>query len=1071
MGDDIKDFNFYQFLLDISNQSLDPIQGNEKFNDLVKGMESIFNKLYKRVQEVSIINTLNIKSNRDFTKYIENNEKTNPDLSTSPYNDILLEQLSIFLNTDHFKESVAVMMRLWQERANSHGMLGMDHENLESFIEDHIIPSFRFFTINAGDLHKSKGVKALLKRLFLFYGQVDEADVAFDDVVEHDRDDSKGRRYKRYTSPREGITVGSLLRNYKNIPLFQNMNLKISNYIELETHRFTLADGYLFISRKDREDWHIINIVDDVYRINNKYLGIKQLKTISLYSDEVSLYAENGDFILPEVDPNIIATNVEFVPKVINTSDKFNQYHTNNLYYVERTPVAGIPDRRYSLKRIRHNTTFDTLSIELIQYEMGITYLDLLYVPSHVYPRVTSIASVDYIWFDFYDEADESFEFYPNTLIPYSLSPVKFAYSFTIDQITKIAEDSVPEGFVYPTGRYVCVTRDGFNYEHRDEGFYYSVLSEIDVDQSSKYILQEREIGSTFQTELDQMFGDATTARAALDLFVPSKFDITEKYNYVSMGSWDADNASQLPPSSSPSDGEYWVVSNAGNVRVNGIEYWEPGNIIVWNGKLNQWEKNNEIANILGGTITKYGYIHQLVAIGTDEFLGDTGKIKSPYEEANGFLFTRFSNIILDIESLAKIIYVDSNPIEKFGNNPDVIFSYYGKTTQTYLVYSVKMDGFAREHEIVDMNRVLKGFPGYSAYPSITKIEITDKHLIVYVDKYERVENSKSTAIICENTNYNLPFGIRSNKANVSYNADVRLDTRERQKYFNEYIIQDGVAVPVEDEEVDAFKLTLDRYAPINVNTDFIQADINVGISSQNIADGEMVDSFPIVVNNYGIKEIKEISNLSYKDLFSLSTLGDPDDINCDCALQRTLLTIIGFNALSIYYDYDAEEMSSGVQNFPACLNAKKIGRVSDIYSRYNEVCRFDTGWFFYLADMLSDNPKLIRQRLRINLFDKVQVRGISIGSEGNTFNWSLVSEIQVLSNDNLSTVPESNWIPVSITESLMPQNVNGECNPIGSYWLCPGSGSLDTISQCNYYNVLAATVNTSSPCTHVPEL
>ena len=45
----IKDFNFYNFLQDISNQAIDPLQDNERFNDLVRGMESIFNKLYRRV--------------------------------------------------------------------------------------------------------------------------------------------------------------------------------------------------------------------------------------------------------------------------------------------------------------------------------------------------------------------------------------------------------------------------------------------------------------------------------------------------------------------------------------------------------------------------------------------------------------------------------------------------------------------------------------------------------------------------------------------------------------------------------------------------------------------------------------------------------------------------------------------------------------------------------------------------------------------------------------------------------------------------------------------------------------
>ena len=112
----VKDFDFLTFLQDISNQYIDELLDNPRYTDLLSGIANMFNTLYRRVQEINILNTLDITSDRDFTKYIAGNMKTVSPGVTKPYNDVLLEQVAIYLNTDHFKETVAELMRLWQLR-------------------------------------------------------------------------------------------------------------------------------------------------------------------------------------------------------------------------------------------------------------------------------------------------------------------------------------------------------------------------------------------------------------------------------------------------------------------------------------------------------------------------------------------------------------------------------------------------------------------------------------------------------------------------------------------------------------------------------------------------------------------------------------------------------------------------------------------------------------------------------------------------------------------------------------------------------------------------------------------
>ena len=1072
----IKDFNFYTFLQDITNQSLDPLQGNEKFNDLVKGMESVFNKLYRRVQEIGILNTLDLSSDRDFVKYLPDNEKTVqllPEPVTAPYKDLILEQLSLYLDTDHFKDTVAMMMRLWQQRDTNGGLIGPNGEDIGTFIEEHIIPAFKFFTMNAGDLHKSKGVKVLLERLFEFYGQVDEADQSFDGVEEHDDADLRGRRFRKFTSLREGITLGSLLKNYANIQIFQNVNFKITHYVELETHRFVVAENYLFISRKDREDWHIINIVDDIYRLNKYYLVIRQYKTLLVYSDRIDLYdSTTQEFILPEVDPNINVTNVEFVPKVMNIEDKFNQYHDNNVYFVDRylKPGGGFGCFQHNLKRIRHRTEFDTLVVETLKIDMGITYLDLLYLPLGVYPRAIEISSVDYLWLNFYDAATtETFEFYPNVLVPASLSPVKFAYSFIMEEQTKVVDPALPSGFNYPVGKFVCVTRDGYDYDHATKGFAYSVLSYIENDLVNKYIVQERVVSNFLQTELDKIIGDDVQALTVFDFFIPQRKIVYQSYIYTDKGFWDANNSTKSSPSLIPAAGDYWIVSNAGNIELNGITNWSYGDVIVWNDKFKYWEKNNEIKTLVSGENTSNIIDHRLIVVGTKEFLNDEGDISSPYERSCGLFEIQLSSFELNITNFSKLFWIDTNPVEKFGEDPNVLFSYVDKTTGRYFIYSVRMDGFFREHDQADMSRVLKSFPVVSAMPVIYKIEITDKHLIAYCEKFLKVPDSKSTAIICEDTNYNLPFGIRSNRMNVAYDADIRLTTRARQPYYREWTIVDGNQVTVTGEEVEAFKNTLERYAPLNTENEFLQENIDAGISTQGLEVGTEVEDFQIEIPDYGPRAIKEISKLAMRDLLEMRTDGDPDYPNCDCVLQRQILYLHDFEPMTLFYDFSTMSMNPGLSGVPSCVPADKLGKTADKYSSYEEVCRFDTGYFYYqYDDGVTTIPRLVRSRFRVNLFDRIQRVAVVGAFAPLIFNWSVHCLIEVFEDNPLTTMPE--WITATDEEIFMPLKINAECISIGIYYTTDNTVPPDTIvDPWDIYDIKAMEVSNVYNCNFVP--
>lgn len=1067
----IRDFNFYTFLQDITNQSIEPLQGNERYNDLVRGIESIFNKLYRRVQEISIFNSLDLDSDRSFLQYIPNNQKTINDV-TKPYKDVLLEQLSLYLDTDHFKDTAATLMRIWQKRQIDGGLIGANDENLDAFIEEYIIPSFKLFTKTAGDLHKSKGIQVILERLFEYYGEPNTDDRRFDGVIEHDTKDTQNRRFKKLSSIREGITLESLLKNYSNIQIFTNVNLKITHYLELGIHRFVVADGYLFISRKDREDWHIINIVDDIYRLNSNYLVIKQYKTLSLYSDRINLYnPETNEFVLPETLPDINITDAEFTPKIINIEDKFNQYHENNFYFINLTykPSGGFGCFQYNLKRIRHYTESDYLSVETIQPNMGITYLDLMYKGFGEFPQAEKIISVDYLWLNFYDpETTELLNFNPNPSDPNSLQDVKLAYSFIIKEVVQV--DDGDGGYTYPIHQFLCTTRDGYNYDWETIGFQYNVVGKIADDLVSKYILQERNVSNIFESELNKIIGDDVKVQTALDLFVPQVQTINQTKRFTNRGYWDANNIQKAPPSFNPADGDYWIVSNAGGNELNGITVWNYNDIVSWNAKHNYWEKNNWLRQYPDEKNTVYAIEHKIIVIGDKEFLNDEMKASSPYEKNCSMFEIQLSSLELNIENFSKIFWIDINPIEKFGVDADIILSYIDKSTLKPFIYYIKMNGFYRENTKLDMYRVMRGNPTIDAQPVIYKMEITDKTLIVYCEKFLNVADSKSTAMILDNTTYLIPTGIRTNKINIYYDANVRTETRANQIYYREYTSSNEVNTTITGEEVEGFKNVLARYAPINTENEWLQENIDVGISKQKIADGQIVDSFPITVPNFtGDAAIQEVSKLNMRDFVALRIDGDPEYPNCDCVRFSDILYLHDFAPMTLFYNYETQTANPNLDKVPSCVPAVKLGKLSDKYSNNEVACRFDTGYFYYTYyDGQSTLPTLVRSRFRINNFERLQRVLPQNASEPMVFNWSIHCQVDVFVDDPYATFAE--WVTVTDEEIFAPLSKNNECSPSIIYYTSMGDDPLTTIvGPWDIFNVPALKVNVNYDCAYTP--
>jgi len=590
-------FDFYTFLKDVTNQSLVPLQDNDKYDTLLSAIAATFSTLYERVQLIKINNTLDLDGDLTYQNYLNDNEGSVPQ-------DIILEYLAIYLNTDHFKDTVAKLMRLYEYRSN-----GNQINNLDKFVEQWIIPSFKFFTMNAGDLHKTKGTRRLLERLFEFYSKVGDDTQMFEGLIEHETEDVRDYRFNKFTSYRVGIDEVNLKRNYENIAALDN--IRIDKFMELGKHKYAKANGFLFISEKDRDDWWIVDILDDFFKIDEYYYVVQRDDVIYLYEDDVEIYDANHEFVSPQWIEREI--DVEFVPQIINVRDPLNEYHYTNFYWIEKLPndADTFADYLYNLKRWKN--TGDGVELQMVKEGMGIGYEPLSFAAnSSSFPRINSILSVDYLWLDFHDDDATYYEF--------DVEDVKMVYTFTYEYQFK--KPTGLGGFEYPREKMLAVTRDGYEYDPDTNGFYYNILSKMTDENVETYQFLERVVSSQFETELFKLIAsERIEVRTAFDVFfIERKIKWVDDY-FEFHGYWNAGNDTWSPPSNNPGHGHYWIVSNDGDVELNGLKNWRVGDIVVWNANFGYWEKNNDIPGFTDGQKVEWAIDHKIIALGVDQFI------------------------------------------------------------------------------------------------------------------------------------------------------------------------------------------------------------------------------------------------------------------------------------------------------------------------------------------------------------------------------------------------------------------------------------------------------------------
>jgi len=409
-------------------------------------------------------------------------------------------------------------------------------------------------------------------------------------------------------------------------------------------------------------------------------------------------------------------------------------------------------------------------------------------------------------------------------------------------------------------------------------------------------------------------------------------------------------------------------------------------------------------------------------------------KMNTSYEQRGGMFILQCSDIPLDIDAWDDIIWVDGNAIETFGDDPSLLFCYQDATKEKYRVYAVKMDGFVRENDKMDLTRVLRNYPLNTSILSVYKLEISDKHMIAYC--YDtRNTDLKSIAVVLENAAYNIPLEFRNNDINMSYDTDIRQETRNNQPWYR---IWDEDGEEIEDEEVQAMKDTLAIYAPINSYHDSLHALIDAGFTGQKFLSENAPETWPVFFPNLGddgtTKQAKEQCPLKIQDQLFLRRDGDPDDVNCDCEDQRRILYVYDFEPMTLFYDLDTMTPDPNVYGYPTKVALHKMGMRNDEFSGFEDVCRFSSDWFTYNYDRGETFPIVVRQKIRLNLYSKFQQFVPYCANGFLRFNWGMHFYIEYLDDDPTTTIPYD-WIVALDEEIYMPVQLYNECNPVGIYY------------------------------------
>jgi len=301
----------------------------------------------------------------------------------------------------------------------------------------------------------------------------------------------------------------------------------------------------------------------------------------------------------------------------------------------------------------------------------------------------------------------------------------------------------------------------------------------------------------------------------------------------------------------------------------------------------------------------------------------------------------------------------------------------------------------------------------------------------------------------------------------MSYDTEVRSRTRENQPWYRLYDTDGELII---DEEVQAMKDTLEIYSPINSIHDSLHALIDVGFTGQKYELDSNVDDYPVSFPNIGpsgvTKQAKEQAALKLQDSLFLRRDGDPDDVNCDCSAQRELLFVYDFIPMTLFYDLETLTADPDVTGYPAKVRINRVGLQNDIFSGFEDVCRFESDYFYYsYDDGVSTAPIVVRHTIRLNLYSQYQSFIPWCSSSALRFNWGMHHYIEYLNDDPSTTIEE--WTVAMDEEIYMPIQLYNECNPVGIYYTTNVVDDGSTIgcptalkSPWNVYDIPAAKIS-----------
>lgn len=506
--------DFNNFLKNISNPSLTSLESNEAYDDVMGAVADMFGTIYDCMEGLKITTTY--------------------DMTYEDLNMNVVNMVSHYLNTDHLKDTLFTLMRLWQEKhapftcESERDYVTLDGEYvllhgeriwigalIEDFLNDpgafvkkEVMKSFLFFIKNSGSLHKSKGIKPLLERLIEFYGAPNCIDKSFNGIHEHQLPDIRNMRMDVMTSV-QGIVNLSNIEKTNELDLTEPYSF--TQYLELKNYKYCILDNQVFMSYKKRDDWYFLTEAEELYSIGEDFLVVKFDRKLIVYREDFEIYlVDDGSYSFIEPVPSYISglssdKIIDFIPQIVNKKNDTDIYE-NVLYFIERDTTK----KRFSLKQIRYdsqkNKIYEEYVIEKLRISDDPAFFGRGTDPKKIIFDVTSL----------YVNKENDI--------------IDIVYLFTMDYIDY---DYVEEtdSYTLKSGQFLCLARDD-NTDDEQEVLY-RIIDKIVLNQSVKIEMVERIINpdSAFDNLLEKYkYG---TYDKVLDIIYPKRTTIFSDFPTV----------------------------------------------------------------------------------------------------------------------------------------------------------------------------------------------------------------------------------------------------------------------------------------------------------------------------------------------------------------------------------------------------------------------------------------------------------------------------------------------------------------------------------------------------------